>query len=88
VTAKIGNESVHISVCRSFVIHFVAAPDPPDTIRQSQPWMLDPKQSCPGAKFQILQTSDAAILTTDALKIDLSLKGATSNSARQEARIS
>ena len=74
MTATIGNESVHISVCRSFVIHFVAAPEPPDTIRQSHPWMLDSKQSCPGAKFQISQTSDAAILTTDALKIELSLK--------------
>ncbi len=74
MTAAIGNESVHISVCRSSVIHFVAAPEPPDTIRRSQPWMLDSKQSCPGAKFQISQTSDAAILTTDALKIELSLK--------------
>ena len=74
MTATIGNESVHISICRSFVIHFVAAPEPPDTIRQSQPWMLDSKQSCPGANFQISQTSDAAILTTDALKIELSLK--------------
>lgn len=74
MTARIGNERVHISVCRSFVIHFVAALEPHDTIRQSQPWMLDSKQSCPGAKFQISQTSDAAILTTDALKIELSLK--------------
>ena len=69
MTATIGNESVHISVCRSFVIHFVSAPEPPDTIRQSQPWMLDSEQSCPGAKFQISQTSDAAILTTEALKL-------------------
>ena len=74
MTATIGSERVHISVCRSFVIHFVAAPEPADTIRQSQPWMLDSKQSCPGAKFQISRTSDAAILTTDALKIELSLK--------------
>jgi hypothetical protein len=87
MTAKIGNESVHISVCRSSVIHFVAAPESPDTIRQSQPWMLDSKQSCPGAKFQISQTSDAAILTTDALKIELSL-GATSNSVRLQAKVS
>ena len=74
MTATIGNESVHISVCRSFVIHFVAALEPPQTIRQSQPWMLDSKESCPGARFQVSQTSDAAILTTDALKIELSLK--------------
>ncbi|MGA8428316.1 MAG: TIM-barrel domain-containing protein [Candidatus Sulfotelmatobacter sp.] len=74
MTATIGNESVHISVCRSSIIHFVASPEPPDTIRPSQPWMLDSKQSCPGAKFRISQTSEAAILTTDALKIELSLK--------------
>lgn len=74
VVATIGNETVHVSVCRSSVIHFVATPKRPDTIRQSQPWMLDSKQSCPGAKFQISQTSDAAILNTDTLKIELSLK--------------
>jgi alpha-D-xyloside xylohydrolase len=74
MTAMIGNESVHVSVCRPSVIHFVSTPEPPNKVRQSQPWMLDSKQSCPGAKFQISQTSDAAILTTDALKIELSLK--------------
>jgi len=74
IAATIGNESVHISVCRPSVIHFVSTPESPKTIRQGQPWMLDPKESCPGAKFQISQTSDAAILTTDALKIELSLK--------------
>lgn len=69
----IGNESVHISVCRASVIHFVATPEPPTT-RQIQPWMLDSKKSCPGAKFQVSETSDAAILTTDRLKVELSLK--------------
>src|SRR5690349_5950824 len=74
ITATIGSESVHISVCRSSVIHFVASPEPPNTTRQNQPWILDSKQSCPGAKFQVSQTAEAAILTTDALKIELSLK--------------
>src|SRR5581483_8247311 len=68
------NEKVHLSVCRPSVIHFVASPDPPNMIRQNPPWMLDSKESCPGAKFQISQSSDAAILTTDTLKIELSLK--------------
>jgi alpha-D-xyloside xylohydrolase len=74
MTASVGNESVLVSVCRSAVIHFVATPEPPNTARQTQPWMLDPKESCPGAKFQVSQTADAAILSTDTLKIEFSLK--------------
>ncbi len=74
MTATVGNERLHISVCRSSVIHLVATPEPSDTARQIQPWMLDPKESCPGAKFQVSQTADAAILTTDTLKIEFSLK--------------
>ncbi len=74
ITATVGNESVHISVCRSSVIHFVSTPGPLNKVRQNLPWMLDSKESCPGAKFQVSETSDAAILATDALKIELSLK--------------
>jgi len=36
--------------------------------------MLDSKQSCPGAKFSLSQTADAVLLTTDTLKVELSLK--------------
>ena len=36
--------------------------------------MLDAKESCPGAKFEVSETTDAAILTTDTLKVELSLK--------------
>jgi alpha-D-xyloside xylohydrolase len=36
--------------------------------------MLDSKESCPGAKFKVSETTDAAILTTDTLKIELSLR--------------
>ena len=74
MTATVGSESLHISVCRSSVIHFVATPEPPNTVKQNQPWMLDSKESCPGAKFQVSQTAAAAILTTDTLKIELSRK--------------
>jgi len=73
ISATIGNESVHISVCRPSVIHFVSTPEPPTT-RQIKPWMLDSKESCPGAKFKVSETTDAAILTTDTLKIELSLR--------------
>jgi alpha-D-xyloside xylohydrolase len=73
MTATIGKESVHISVCGAAVIHFVAAPGAPGAVGPSQPWMLDPKEACPGAKFQLPQTPDAAVLTTDALKIEFSL---------------
>ena len=74
MTATIGKESVHISVCGASVIHFVAAPELHSAVARSQPWMLDPKDACPGAKFQLSQTADAAVLTTDTLKVELSLK--------------
>jgi alpha-D-xyloside xylohydrolase len=74
MTVSVGAEQVHISVCRATVVHFVAKPDPSNAIQPNQPWMLDQKESCPGANFHISQTADAVILTTDALKIEFSLK--------------
>jgi alpha-D-xyloside xylohydrolase len=74
MTAEVGDESLHFSVCRATVIHFVATLEPPGKVRESEPWMLDAKDSCPGAKFQLSETGDAAILTTDKLKVRLSLK--------------
>lgn len=74
LTATIGDEDVHISVCRPGVIHFVATPESPDRARPNRPWMLDAKDSCPGAKFQVSQTADAVVLTTGAVKVELSLK--------------
>src|SRR6478752_3975638 len=50
MTFSVGAEQVHISVCHSAVIHFIANPEPSNAIRQNQPWMLDSKESCPGAK--------------------------------------
>ena len=74
LTATIGNETVHISVCGASVIHFVATPESPDKAERSKPWMLESKESCPGAKFELSQTNDAAVLTTDKVKVELSLK--------------
>src|SRR5271165_7124130 len=72
--AKIGDESLHISVCTDSVIHVVASPKPLDSLKSPQPWMLDPKQSCPGAQFQFSEAADTDTLTTATLKVELSLK--------------
>ncbi len=74
LTAAIGNETLHISVCGASVIHFVATPESPDKAERTKPWMLEAKESCPGAKFEVSQTNDAAVLTTDQVKVELSLK--------------
>jgi len=73
LTAKIGDENLHVSVCTDSVIHVVASPKPLDSIKHDQPWMLDPKQACPGAPFQFAQAHDTATLTTSTLKVEFSL---------------
>ncbi|HMJ20760.1 MAG TPA: TIM-barrel domain-containing protein [Terriglobales bacterium] len=72
--ANIGDETLRVSVCNVSVIHVMATPKSPESIRHDQPWILDPKQSCPGAQFQFSQSDDTAILTTATLKVELSLK--------------
>jgi alpha-D-xyloside xylohydrolase len=74
ITANIGYETLRVSVCRESVIHVVASPKSSDSIRDEHPWILEPKQSCPGAEFQFSQVDDSAVLTTRTLKIELSLK--------------
>ena len=74
IAASVGNENLHISVCRPGVIHFVATPEPPDSVKTNRPWMLDAKESCPGAKVEVSQSKDAAVLTTGTLRVELSLK--------------
>ncbi len=74
IGASVGNENLQISVCGPGVIHFVATLEPLNNVKQSRPWMLDAKDSCPGAKFEVTQTTDAAVLTTGTVKVELSLK--------------
>ena len=74
LTAKIGDETLRLTACQPSVIHVVASPKPIDAIKQDQPWMLDAKQSCPGAPFQFSENAETATLTTSALKVELSLK--------------
>jgi alpha-D-xyloside xylohydrolase len=73
MTANVGKEILHITVCRPSVIHFLATPGP-GMPAAKHPWILDAKESCPGAKFSFSQTSEAAVLTTDTLQVELSLK--------------
>jgi alpha-D-xyloside xylohydrolase len=71
--ATVGDEQLAITVCGASVIHVVATPVSSVTNDSPRPWMLDPAQSCPGAKFQFAQNEKSATLTTDALKVEFSL---------------
>lgn len=70
--ATIGEEELTISICNDSVVHIVAAPGKPAGT-SPKPWMLDPKQSCPGAKFGFAKNDRTATLETARLKIEFSL---------------
>lgn len=72
--AKIGDESLRITVCSESVIHVVAGPGSPEASSPAQPWMLEKRQSCSGAPFQYAQTDEVATLTTAKLKVEFYLK--------------
>ena len=71
--AVLGEEHLAISICGESVVHVVGTPHANLATNSSRPWMLDPKQSCPGAQFQFTKSDSAAILTTAGLKIEFSL---------------
>ena len=73
VHATIGNETLEITVCGDAVMHVVARPGPTE-MPAARPWMLDPQQSCPGAKFTFVQDAKAAVLKTANLEVSLSLE--------------
>ena len=60
LTAKIGSENLRISVCRPDVIHIVATLEPSTSTGGNPPWMLDAKDSCPGAKFGVSRQKPGA----------------------------
>jgi alpha-D-xyloside xylohydrolase len=70
--ATVGDEQLAVSVCGETVIHVVATPG--QSVKTSpKPWMLDPAQSCPGAKFSFAKSDSAATLETAQLKVEFSL---------------
>jgi alpha-D-xyloside xylohydrolase len=74
MTIKMGDENIRVSVCSDSVIHVVASPKPLNSLHSAQPWLLDSKQSCPGAQFQFSESPDADTLTTASLKVEFLLK--------------
>jgi alpha-D-xyloside xylohydrolase len=72
LNAKIGDENLHVFVCTDSVIHVVAGLGP-RAGEPLQPWLLEKKQSCPGAEFHFSQNSHTATLTTAALRVEFSL---------------
>jgi alpha-D-xyloside xylohydrolase len=74
MVAKIGDETLHLTVCSDSVIHVVAGPENGSSAGEDQPWMLAPNDSCPGAAFTFKTDGDQAMIETVALKINFSLK--------------
>jgi alpha-D-xyloside xylohydrolase len=72
--ATIGEENLHMTVCNDSVIHVLAQPAVPQSSAPIQPWMLPPEESCPGAHFTYAKDEKSATLTTNSLKVSLSLK--------------
>jgi len=71
--ATLGDEQLAITVCGESVIHIVGTPSASIRNDSPRPWMLDVKESCPGAKFEFDKNATAATLTTAKLRIALSL---------------
>ena len=73
LTATIGDETLHLTVCNDSVIHVVSGPavSPPPS---SQPWMLPPEESCPRGRFVYTKDAENATLATSSLKVTFSLK--------------
>ena len=72
LVAKVGDETLRITVCSDSVIHVVASPasaEPP-----AQPWLLPAAESCPGARFVFAQDKDSASLTTASVKVSFLLQ--------------
>lgn len=80
MTATIGGETLRVTVCSDAVVHVVASMSATREER-AQPWLLGREQSCAGAKFVFAQTSDAATITTAAMKVSVSLKRGNLNFA-------
>jgi alpha-D-xyloside xylohydrolase len=72
--AKIGNETLHLTVCTDSVIHIVTAPGDQPSNPGNPPWMLPPSESCPGAAFKYAQDGENASVTTGRLKVVFSMQ--------------
>jgi alpha-D-xyloside xylohydrolase len=71
--ATAGKEVLEATVCSDSVIHIVAVPEAPMP-QPARPWMLDPKQSCPGAPFSYTHDDKSAAIKTAKLQVKLNLE--------------
>ena len=69
--ATMGKEVLEATVCSDAVIHVVDVPEGANTKAQQRPWMLDSRQSCPGALFTFSQDARSAGLKTAKLEVIL-----------------
>ena len=72
--ATIGPETLDVIVCSDAVIHVVSNPEKRDAPSSPRPWMLEPKEACPGVKFEFRQDEKAAHLKTEKLDVSLNLE--------------
>jgi alpha-D-xyloside xylohydrolase len=72
--ATVGNEVVEIMVCGDSVIHVMAKPNATLPDSGEEPWMLDSKESCPGAPFTFAEDTKAATIKTAKLDVSLGLQ--------------
>lgn len=71
--ATAGSEILEITVCSDAVIHVVARPEQSEPSTQ-RPWMLDARQSCPGAPFTLVRDAKSMNLKTAKLSVALDLE--------------
>ncbi len=74
LTAHNEREVLDVTVCGDSLVHVVARPAGAPASTAPRPWMLDPAQSCPGAKFQFSQSGNLTTLTTGRLAVSLSVR--------------
>ncbi|MGA8043689.1 MAG: TIM-barrel domain-containing protein, partial [Terracidiphilus sp.] len=72
--ASAGAETMDVTVCADSVIHVVAKPDQGNAPAPQRPWMLDPKQSCPGAPHTFAKDAQSASIKTARLEVSVSLE--------------
>lgn len=73
IHATVGEEVVEVTVCGDALIHVVARPSSAAPAEPSQPWMLEPFKSCPGAPFTFSQDDTTATIKTGRLEVSLNL---------------
>jgi len=71
--ATAGREVLEVTVCTDSVLHVVATPEP-SAPAAPRPWMLDARQSCPGAPFTFTQDANEASMKTAQLEVIVHLE--------------